>query len=81
MNHRTTSLAIALCLIASLHAQPFPYPSDAEMKTAKAGDLVLKSGQLKAYAADFGMLVVPENRQKKDSRLIHLPVLRMRSLR
>jgi len=81
MNHRTTSHAIVLCLIASLHAQPYPYPSRAEMGNAKAGDLVLKPGQLKEYAADFGMLVVPENRGKKDSRLIHLPVFRMRSRR
>ncbi len=79
MNHRTISLAITLCLIASLHAQPFPYPSNAEMENAKAGDLVLKPQQLKEYAADFGTLVVPENRGKKDSRLIRLPVLRMRS--
>jgi len=81
MNHRTTASIIVLCLIASLHAQPYPYPSRAEMENAKAGDLVLKPGQLKEYAADFGMFVVPENRGKKDSRLIHLPVLRMRSRR
>jgi hypothetical protein len=47
------------------------------MSGAKAGEVVLKAGTLKGYAADFGMLVVPENRQKKDSRLIRLPVLRM----
>ena len=81
MNHRTTSHAIVLCLLASLHAQPHPYPTSAEMENAKAGDLVLKPGQLKEYAADFGTVVVPENRQKKDSRLIRLPVLRMRSRR
>src|SRR5512136_2780394 len=81
MNHRTASHAIVLCLTASLHAQPYPYPTGAEMENAKAGDLVLKPGQLKECAADFGTLVVPENRGKKDSTLIRLPVLRMRSRR
>jgi pimeloyl-ACP methyl ester carboxylesterase len=81
MNHLTTSHIIVLCLLASLHAQLYPYPGSAEMENAKAGDLVLKPGQLKEYAADFGTLVVPESRGKKDSRLIRLPVLRMRSRR
>jgi len=81
MNHRTTSHALVLCLIASLHAQPYPYPSDAEMSDAKVGQVILKPGTLQGYAADFGTLVVPENRQKKDSRLIRLPVLRIRSRR
>src|SRR4030042_1920419 len=81
MNHRTTSHAIVLCLIASLHAQPYPYPRSAEMIDAKAGDVILKPGTLQGYAADFGTLVVPENREKKDSRLIRITVVRMRSRR
>ena len=81
MTHRTTSHAIVLCLIASLHAQSYPYPSSAEMIDAKAGEVILKPGTLQGYAADFGVLVVPENRGKKDSRLIRLPVVRMRSRR
>jgi hypothetical protein len=79
MDHWRTAHIFLLCLITSLRAQSDPYPSEAEVENAKAGDLVLKSGQLKEYAADFGTLVVPENRQKKDPRLIRLPVLRVRS--
>jgi len=56
---------IGLCV--SLHAQSYPYPTDAEMSDAKTGEVILKPGTLKEYVADFGMLVVPENRGKKDS--------------
>lgn len=81
MNHQTTSYAIVLCLIASLHAQSDPYPSSAEMRDAKAGEVILKPGTVQGYTADFGTLVVPENRGKKDSRLIRIPVVRMHSRR
>ena len=50
---------------------------------AQAGDLLLepctyKVGKNKS-AADCGTLVVPENRNKADSRLIALPVIRIRA--
>ncbi len=48
---------------------------------AKANDLVLKAGTFETesnkYNADFGTLVVPENRNKVDARLIKLPVIRI----
>ncbi len=50
---------------------------------AKAGDLSLESSRCrlgdKEYAADQGVLVVPENRTESSARLIALPVLRIRS--
>ena len=50
---------------------------------AKAGDLTLDDCQYATeqgnYAADCGTLVVPENRHKADSRLIALPVTRIRA--
>lgn len=55
-----------------------PRPVDAQ-----AGSLVLESGTFETetgeYEADFGTLVVPENRGKADSRLIELPVVRIRA--
>jgi pimeloyl-ACP methyl ester carboxylesterase len=51
---------------------------------AQAGDLVnlqpctYKAGE-KEYSADCGTLVVPENRSAPDSRLIALPVVRVRA--
>ncbi len=52
---------------------------------AQAGDLIdLKACTYKAgdteYAADCGTLIVPENRSNPDSRLIALPVIRVRAL-
>jgi pimeloyl-ACP methyl ester carboxylesterase len=50
---------------------------------AKAGDLILERCEYGtedgSYAADCGTLVVPENRHKADSRLIALPVTRIRA--
>jgi pimeloyl-ACP methyl ester carboxylesterase len=50
---------------------------------AKAGDLILEDCHYAteggSYAADCGTLVVPENRHDADSRLIALPVTRIRS--
>ena len=50
---------------------------------AKAGDLILHDCDYAtedgSYAADCGTLVVPENRRKADSRLIGLPVTRIRA--
>lgn len=50
---------------------------------SKAGSLILENGTFKTksakYKADFGTLVVPENRDKPDSRLIEIPVIRIHS--
>src|SRR5262245_31743330 len=50
---------------------------------AKAGDLTLHDCDYATedggYAADCGTLVVPENRHKEDSRLIALPITRIRA--
>jgi hypothetical protein len=58
------------------------YPS--APSNAKAGSLTLQSGTFKTksatYQADFGTLVVPENREKADSRLIELPVIRIHAV-
>ena len=58
-----------------------PFPSAEEVAQAKAGDLILKARtyeiRKKQYKADFGTLTVPENRNRADSRLIHLPLVRI----
>jgi len=54
-------------------AQTLPYPAD--ISKAKVGDIVINSGSLGDYKADFGILVVQENRSKEDSKLIQLPVV------
>ena len=58
--------------------QPITVPAG-----AKAGDLILEPCTYEAgdveYAADCGTLVVPENRSDPNSRLIALPILRIRT--
>ena len=46
---------------------------------AHAGDLALQSCTYAGYAADCGTLVVPENRADPRSRLIAIPVTRVRA--
>lgn len=58
--------------------------ADSGDQAAKTGDLVTRAGTYEAdgesYPADFGTLFVPENRDNPDSRLIELPVVRVRAL-
>ncbi|RPH91948.1 MAG: alpha/beta fold hydrolase, partial [Calditrichaeota bacterium] len=75
----TTSLTIVLLtlLCQSVLSQQNPFPAENELINAKAGDLILKSGAYQDRKAEYGILVVPENRDKAESRLIHLPVIRL----
>jgi len=55
----------------------YPEPSS----TARDGSFYSKAGTYefgyKEYLADFGTITVPENRSNPESRLIHLPVIRI----
>lgn len=69
-------LLVFLLLVASV--------ADAARKgiaNAKAGRLILKGGTYEIegtqFKTDFGTFAVPENRNKPDSRLIHLPAVRI----
>lgn len=59
------------------HRLSYPTPPLAP----RAGDLVLEQGALETksgkYRADFGTLVVPENRSDPNSRLINVPLIRV----
>jgi pimeloyl-ACP methyl ester carboxylesterase len=62
-----------------------PFPSMKEVTGTKKGHITWKTGVLdikeKEYRAEFGILNVSENREKADSRLIHLPVVRIHAKR
>jgi pimeloyl-ACP methyl ester carboxylesterase len=60
-----------------LFSQDNPFPMEQELVNARAGDLILKSGSYHERKAEFGVLIVPENREKPESRLLHLPVIRL----
>jgi hypothetical protein len=74
---------LAAVLLAGCSAKPAPAMVVPE--GAQAGDLVdlhpctYKAGETE-YSADCGTLVVPENRSDPNSRLIALPVIRVRDL-
>jgi pimeloyl-ACP methyl ester carboxylesterase len=85
----TTGRVVALALVA-LVVLGLAYlrfgPGDGAVSVpegAKAGELTLHSCQYEAesgsYAADCGTLVVPENRADPGSRLIALPVTRIKA--
>jgi pimeloyl-ACP methyl ester carboxylesterase len=76
-------LLLGVLLLASCAPKDAPAPVIPE--GAQAGDLVdLQSCTIKAddveYPAECGTLVVPENRKDPNSRLITLPVIRVRAL-
>ncbi len=58
-----------------------PFPSFEEVTGVQAGDIAWKTGVIdiknEKYNAEFGIVNVSENREKADSRLIHLPVVRI----
>jgi len=75
------AVMLLVCLMPMGSVAGTTFPSGEEIASAKAGDLILKAGTYeiggKSYQADYGTLVVPENRNKDDSTLIQLPVIRM----
>ena len=83
-NHLLIALGLfAVLLLAGCSSKDAPIPVVPE--GAQAGDLIdlkpctYEAGKIK-YSADCGTLVVPENRSDPNSRLIALPVIRVRAL-
>jgi pimeloyl-ACP methyl ester carboxylesterase len=79
----TAILFVVILLTLPLAACGRPAPAQSVPDGAQAGDLFLEpctyeAGKVK-YEADCGTLVVPENRSKPGSRLIALPVVRIRA--
>jgi pimeloyl-ACP methyl ester carboxylesterase len=63
-------------LLFALGAPPGQFPDP--IAGQRAGELVVKAGKVGELPADFGTLSVPEN-WDQPSKLIHLPVVRIRS--
>lgn len=68
--------AILVFCAMKLNAQDSPFPYPFELESKKAGDFILKSGTIYKNKADFGLILVPENRNNPHSRLIPLPFIR-----
>src|SRR5918994_3079378 len=82
---RVVALAlIAVLVIGLVYLRLVPGPDPVVVPDgASAGDLILEpceyAGEDGSYAADCGTLVVPETRADPESRLIALPVTRIRA--
>ena len=82
---RMVAFVLIAVLVAGLAYLRFASPGDtvSAPSGAKAGDLTLESCEYAtesgSHAADCGTLVVPENRANPESRLIALPVTRIRA--
>ena len=84
---RSRIIALALILVLAIglaYVRFGPSPAPLSVPTgARAGDLSLSTATYATengtYAADTGTLVVPENRTNPQSRLIALPVVRIRA--
>ena len=79
----TATVFVAILLALPLAACGRPAPAQSVPDGAQAGDLLLEpctyeAGKVK-YEADSGTLIVPENRSNPGSRLIALPVVRIRA--
>jgi pimeloyl-ACP methyl ester carboxylesterase len=75
---------LGIALLISVHCSKIeenPFPSLEEVTGLHAGEITWKTSFLEIkdeeYNADVGILNVLENRKKSDSRLIHLPVVRI----
>jgi len=74
-----SAIIVILLIITGCGGNKIKYPH--VPANSKAGSLISESGTFKTksskYKADFGTLVVPENRDKPGSRLIEIPVIRI----
>ncbi len=71
--------AVALLAAAPSMAQIPSFPPDEDLEGEVAGDLVTRAGTYGATDADWGFLLVPENRAVPQSRLLRLVVVRQRA--
>lgn len=77
---RSIALVVMVVLAGGLGYLRFaPEPTVELPADAQAGDLTLEPCDYKSMDADCGTIVVPENRADPDSRLIVLPVTRIRA--
>ncbi len=82
MNLHKKIFVISISIILSSYevkAQVYHYITGQIIPNAKAGDLIMKTGTFLGYDADFGVLIVPENR-RKPYKLINIPVIKVNAL-
>jgi len=85
MNRAVIKLTLSLIILFSLNdslllAQESPFPGPQERAHLKTGEHVLKPGKFANHKADFGVILVPENRNNPDSKTIDLAFIKIHAL-
>lgn len=78
-NITRSMLALALALACTAVAQDSPFPPASELADKPAASIALKAGQYAGRPAEWGLIVVPENRNRAGARLMRLPFVRVRA--
>ena len=78
-------ITIYICAICFLNpqlilSQESPFPKRNELEGKEVGDFIIKPGTFHNYSADFGRILIPENRKRTNSRLMHLIFIRVHAL-
>jgi len=86
MKEAVIGLTLFSILLFSFHVCAFPvqespFPSPEERARLEIGEHVLKPGKFADCAADFGIILVPENRNNPHSKTIHLAFIRIHALK
>jgi len=71
---------ISLSLIINLHGQVYHYKTGKVIPVNVHDQITWKKGIFNNIPADYGILVTKENRNSKNSRLINIPIIRIKSL-
>ncbi len=85
MNRAVIKLTLSFIFLSSfnayfLRAQEFLFPGPEERARLKIGEHVLKPGKFANQKADFGIILVTENRNNPDSKTIELAFIRIHAL-
>ena len=64
----------------SLFGQVYHHETGKVLHIQEPNQIVWKEGVYNTYPADYGTLVVKENRNSKSSRLINIPIVRIKAL-
>lgn len=77
------SLILAGIILTNCFAQDLPFPGQEDVKALKSGQFkcnrVAFNWNGQDFETDFIIFAVPENRNNKSSRLINLPIIRIKS--
>jgi pimeloyl-ACP methyl ester carboxylesterase len=73
--------SVIVIMVAGARAQDAPFPVDADVSGLKLGEYLFRTDSTSSgQTIDYGIIVVPESRDKPYSRVIRLPFVRYRAV-